>query len=1575
MDENTANMMMMQQMIQQTVQQTMQQAMTTMRQETVQHVEQAMAQVRAETLTIQQAAAQQQAAAAVQQQAAAAAVGQQQPIGLTIEHFGRLPMYDGSPAQYPAWRAAVVQQTRELPTRVRVQKVLASLTGRAREHMAVYGDWNPADEYAMMANLDRVFQSNATDRHRLVLFQKNVVFKTTMQQFIDDFLHEYSAGPVPYQTAVAIFCNGLEAGGYHAVAQSLEDQAVNNLADFIWAAKRYAPQVDGRKWGSMPVGDHMQVAAVNRGRGQDRGGAQGMTCFKCGRPGHMKRDCPHAAGAGASTRPAGNCFECGRPGHIARNCRNKGRKPRIFGVTAEGSGDGAGEGGDIYDPYGDGTGKEINARDCYPLSSSQPEWCSIVLTNAHPHNCTFMGTVGTRRGDTRTAKVLIDSGATKSMVSVELSKWLNREKKSGPRTTFQFANGTMYQSNEFCPRAPLTIQDYKAEVDLLVCQLAGVDVVLGRDWLERENPKVDWRTGVVELQGDNQAMVTSISTQPQQQQQQQRRGDCGVVSAPQMKRLLKNPGMLEAVATVIPRPTKAEKTIATLTQSNDGRITAHPALQDIIRQYDDLFAEPKSLPTHRPGFEHRIVLQPDSQPPYRNYIRMGPQEAQEMASQLEKLLSKDAIVASAAPYAAPALFVRKKDGSLRMCIDYRGLNKITVRDRYPLPNISDLLDRVGSGRIFSKMDLRAGFHQIRMAKEDIDKTAFITHMGQFAWKVMPMGLTNAPATFQRLMNSVLTPLRGFAVVYLDDILVFSATVQEHAKHLQAVLAALKKAGLYVHAGKSEFGVEEVMFLGHVIGRGVIGMDKSKVSAIKEWSLPRTKAQLQSFLGFTNYYRTHVYNYAHIAAPLSDLLTQGSGVLQYTKEATKAFEDLKKAMTEAPVLHSVDSSAAKTVYTDASDVAVGAVLHQHTQNGEVPVAYYSRKMTPTEQRYPARDKELLGLVSAVKHWRHHLMGRKFTVYSDHESLQYWTTMDVSAEKGRLARWIEELAYYDMEVKYIKGKHNIADALSREPLIDKVEVKATTEVTGATVVSGTDGGAIAKDAYYGPVVEALQGDSSISDGGVVTHRAARFKLMDGRLYLTGLDVHNNETLRLCVAGHANQQRLIREFHNSEAAGHPGIDRTLDAISKHYFWPHMKRSIKKHVMECESCQRTKGDTTSHGMQPIPVPPGPGHTVSIDFLEMPLSMQGNNYLLVVVDKFTKMVRVKATTKAVTGPEAADMVLEIVLPVFGRMPAAIISDRDPRFTSDLWQQLWKSMDVQLKMTTAHRPQADGQTERANRQVLEHLRHYCNNQGSDWDTPKRLAMMEFAINSHTSETTGMCAFEALLGRAPIPPAVVGQPGAERAAQHPITAAQHEARARDVRDASEAAGDRMVRANQPGRVSSFELVAGDKVWLHSRNYPQHHPHKLTGKYLGPFRVVEVLSKHTVRLDLPDAFHDAHNVINTDQIKPYVPKTPTHTEEEEEEEEDGIDKHEDGKVQTQHDVINNTQHTIKKIVQQRGEKFLVQWDGEGPENNYWLTKAQLQQQCPPHVLHRLLAALREETGRGKRRSNRLRTQRGE
>ncbi|GJY85501.1 reverse transcriptase domain-containing protein, partial [Tanacetum coccineum] len=455
----------------------------------------------------------------------------------------------------------------------------------------------------------------------------------------------------------------------------------------------------------------------------------------------------------------------------------------------------------------------------------------------------------------------------------------------------------------------------------------------------------------------------------------------------------------------------------------------------VVRDFLEVFLDDLSgLPPIR-EIKFRIELVPGAIPVVKYPYRLAPSEMEELSGQLKELQEKGFIRPSSSPWGAPVLFVKKKDQSFRMCIDYRELNKLTIKNRYPLPRIDDLFDQLQGSQYFSKIDLRSGYHKLRVHEDDIPKTAFRTRYEHFEFTVMPFGLTNAPAIVTDLMNRVCKSyLDKFVIVFIDDILIYSKTWEEHEVHIGLVLELLKEEKLYAKFSKCEFWLREVQYHGHVINGDGIHVDLSKIKAVKNWEAPRNPSEVHLFLGLTGYYRRLIENVFNIAKSLT-ILTQKSNTFDWGEEQERAFQTLKDKLCNAHVLALPNGPEDFVVYYDASSLGLGCVL---MQRGKV-IAYASRKLKIHEKNYTTHDLELGAVVFALKIWRHYLYGTKSVIYTDHKSLQHIFSQKELNMRQR--RWIELFSDYDCEIRYHPGKANVvADALSRKERVKPKRVRA-------------------------------------------------------------------------------------------------------------------------------------------------------------------------------------------------------------------------------------------------------------------------------------------------------------------------------------------------------------------------------------------------------------------------------------------------------------------------------------------------------------------------------------------------------
>ena len=559
--------------------------------------------------------------------------------------------------------------------------------------------------------------------------------------------------------------------------------------------------------------------------------------------------------------------------------------------------------------------------------------------------------------------------------------------------------------------------------------IAGYDAILGFPWFKSVNPEIDW------------------SKYTWTYRQTKSLDEVEIIHAAKADRELRK-GMMAFLVYPNEFLNSDPQDLAVLGATISFEENRAPS-PDYVQEYADVFSEEAAgvLPAHA-DHDHAIELAPGSNPPYRPIYNLSEPERAVLRDYIKTALAKGWIRPSKSPAGAPVLFVPKKDGGLRLCVDYRGLNAATIKNRYALPLIGETLDQLAGAKIFTQLDLRDAYHRIRIREGDEWKTAFRTRYGHFEYTVMPFGLTNAPATFQAYINKALSDMLDLCVVvYLDDILIYSMNEEDHERNVRMVLDRLRAYNLYCKLSKCAFNVDTVNFLGFVVSPKGIHMEPARVETVEQWPEPTCARDIQVFLGFTNFYRRFVEGYSRLTAPLTELTkgaTKGKSSrepFQLGKEARKAFFALKERFLTAPILTHFDVGQPICVETDALDFAIAGILSQVQEDKQWhPVAFWSRKMQGAERHYETHDKELLAIVESFKRWRHYLEGSQFPVrvLCDHANLRYFmTTKELN---GRQIRWAEKLAGYDFYIEYRPGGKNPADAPSRRPDYETAEEEA-------------------------------------------------------------------------------------------------------------------------------------------------------------------------------------------------------------------------------------------------------------------------------------------------------------------------------------------------------------------------------------------------------------------------------------------------------------------------------------------------------------------------------------------------------
>ncbi|KAL0541426.1 hypothetical protein IC582_021471 [Cucumis melo] len=1005
-------------------------------------------------------------------------------------------------------------------------------------------------------------------------------------------------------------------------------------------------------------------------------------------------------------------------------------------------------------------------------------------------------------------------------------------------------------SKEKVKACQIEISGHVIEVTLIVLDMLDFDVILGMDWLAANHASIDCSRKEVTFNPPSLASFKfkggGSKSLPQ------------IISAIRASKLLSQ-GTWGILASVVD------------TREADVSLSSEP----VVRDYPDVFPEElPGLPPHR-EVEFAIELEPGTVPISRAPYRMAPAELKELKVQLQELLDKGFIRPSVSPWGAPVLFVKKKDGSMRLCIDYRELNKVTVKNRYPLPRIDDLFDQLQGATVFSKIDLRSGYHQLRIKDEDVPKTAFRSRYGHYEFIVMSFGLTNAPAVFMDLMNRVFREfLDTFVIVFIDDILIYSKTEAEHEEHLRMVLQTLRDNKLYAKFSKCEFWLKQVSFLGHVVSKDGVSVDPAKIEAVTGWTRPSTVSEVRSFLGLAGYYRRFVENFSRIATPLTQLTRKGAPFV-WSKACEDSFQTLKQKLVTAPVLTVPDGSGSFVIYSDASKKGLGCVL---MQQGKV-VAYASRQLKSHEQNYPTHDLELAAVVFALKIWRHYLYGEKIQIFTDHKSLKYFFTQKELNMRQR--RWLELVKDYDCEILYHPGKANVvADALSRKvshsaalitrqaPLHRDLERAEIAVSVGAVTMQLAQ--LTVQPTLRQKIIDAQSNDPYLVEkrGLAEAGQTTEFSLSsDGGLLFER---------RLCVpSDSAVKTELLSEAHSSPFSMHPGSTKMYQDLKRVYWWRNMKREVAEFVSKCLVCQQVKAPRQKPAglLQPLSIPEWKWENVSMDFITgLPRTLRGFTVIWVVVDRLTKSAHFVPGKSTYTASKWAQLYMSEIVRLHG-VPVSIVSDRDARFTSKFWKGLQTAMGTRLDFSTAFHPQTDGQTERLN-QVLEDMLRACALEfPGSWDS--HLHLMEFAYNNSYQATIGMAPFEALYGKCCRSPVCWDEVGEQRLMGPELVQSTNEA-IQKIRSRMHTAQSRQ-KSYAVVRRKDLEFEVGDKVFLKvapMRGVVRFERRgKLSPRFVGPFEILERIGPVAYRLALPPSLSTVHDVFHVSMLRKYVPD-PSH-----------------------------------------------------------------------------------------------------
>jgi hypothetical protein len=1082
------------------------------------------------------------------------------------------------------------------------------------------------------------------------------------------------------------------------------------------------------------------------------------------------------------------------------------------------------------------------------------------------------------RGHSFEVEALLDSGATSTYISAAFvaDHGIPIRPLSSPMYAYN-ADDTL-NATKITHEAKFTvkIQGHTSTEWYFVTDIGSKSMIIGMTWLRSHNPLINWRSGKLEftrcpytchqnlLPKDRLDFLldeASVTTEYPSSEK--------IFSMKQEINAKTNPSTFFAVENL-----KTRKVLSI------DDIKAGP-----FSEFADVFEEAnyQDLPPHR-VWDHKIDLVPEwEQRKWKPRIYpLTYDEQKELDAFLEENLANGRIRPSESPLASPVFFINKKDGKKRMVIDYRKLNDITVKNAYPVPLMDELIQKWKGCKFFSAVDVRSGYHNIRMKEGDEWKTAFITNRGLYESLVMTFGLTNAPAAFQAMMDSIFVTYirRGDANPFFDDVGIGTTSDPRgilsdedfHIAVCKEILQVFRENKLFLKPEKCLFLKKEIPYLGHIISGEGLRPDPAKLAGVRDWPVPSNVSKLRSFLGFLNYYRRFIPSFSNMAKPLNELLRKAAKWV-WGEEQQDAFAKLKKTLLEDVVLSHPSQEQPFLLETDASKYAWGAVLSQLQEDGKWrPVSCLSKGFTEVEKRYDVHDRELLAIIRALESLRHFLMGSKhpITILSDHKNLAYFRTKQFLTD--RQVRWADYLSKFDINLRYRPGKQSsVPDLLSRRadhipeedipeppvtllpPSLFHSTKKASSPSSSPEAICSTK-----TTDFHSLLFTAQSKDDRIKEFNLLRESEAvpiGWSKVDNLWCYRG-KIYIPKSLRVT---------LFKMLHEDPSAAHPGRQATLFSMRANYYWPLMYQDIERWIQECDLCQRVKiFPRKPHGdLKPIDPTPRLWGVVTSDLITGLPPCQGYDAIWTATDKRGKMIHVAPCTATLDSEGLYRLYLQHVWRLHGTSDK-LITDRGPQFASKHAREINRNMQIETALSTAYHPQTDGQSERTNQEVETALRMVVNYHQDDW--VDWIPVIEFALNNRYKRSLGTTPFYANYGFHP-------RLGSLPQVESPVTSVEDFVKhiqqvQKDTKASLEQAAEDMKRFYDRHRGPTPEFSVGQKVLLDNTDLSLNQPtRKLSERRSGPFEIVEKIGTHAYKLRLPQQWKGVHPVFHVSKIYPY------------------------------------------------------------------------------------------------------------